>query len=85
MTTIDAPEVSWEEAMRREKFWNDNYEWLLANYREQYVAVDPNDGSVVASNEELVFLINELKRCGFHPPRDVAVRLVSDRFHTMIL
>ena len=84
-STLEQLNPGWEEARRRAEFWNDNYDRLLAEYPEQYVAVDPISGEVISSDPDLVVLIERMRRRGLESPRDVTIELISQSFRSMIL
>ncbi len=84
MSTLEHPEPSWEEGLRIDQFWSDNYERLLREYPEQFVAVDRGTFAVIATNPDAACLYYDLRDRGL-TFRDVAVNLVSDRLHRMIL
>lgn len=85
MATVELPEARWAEARRIAQFWNDNYEQFLKVYPDQFVAVDPKTGVVVASNPDLSNLIDELRERGLQSPEDVAIELISEGSRSLIL
>lgn len=52
MTDALVIELSFEEAERRQRFWNDHDAELLARYPEEFVAVN-DAGDVVAHDPDL--------------------------------
>lgn len=85
MATLARPEPSFEEADRIQKFWEDNYQTLLKDYSEHYVAVQIDSGEVVAANRDLALLFYDLRDKGVDPKRDVAIQFISPRSASLLL
>ena len=85
MATVKIPEAGWAEFMRIQHFWNDNYERFLREYPEQFVAINPKTGVVVAFNPDLGLLIDELREHGLQSPEDVAIEWISEQSRHLIL
>jgi hypothetical protein len=79
MTTARADKL--RELMRRgeveSQYWRDNYNRLLAEYPEQFVAV--LDGEVVAVSSELEELMRILQQNGIDPLVALVEFLTDDR------
>ena len=73
-----------EESARIQEFWNKNYQRLLALYPDQFVAVRINDWTVVATNAELVGILDELASRHISND-DVALKFVSESSRSLIL
>ncbi len=84
MTTSEKAAPSWEEVMRRERFFNDNYKRFLTEFPEQFVAIDPTTGAVVAANPDLADLVADLRQRGL-TVWDVAIELISEQSRHLIL
>lgn len=85
VATLVRPEPSFEEAAQIQKFWEENYERLLNEYPEQFVAVEPSTGKVVAANKDLAILVYDLRDRGLDARTDVAIQLISPRSHSLLL
>lgn len=85
MATSVRPEASFEEAIQIQKFWEANYERLLKEYPEQFVAVRPESGEVVASNRDMAMLVYELRDRGIDARADVAIQFISARSASLLL
>jgi len=55
----EIPQSAWDEARRRRDFWDANFDRLLKQYRNRWVAV--REGQVVADSEDLGQLLDELR------------------------
>lgn len=77
------PEPSFEEAAQIRQYWDANYERLLAEYPEEFVAV--KDGQVVAHDPDLTALFDKLQDLKLDPRTDVAIEFISAEAGTLIL
>jgi hypothetical protein len=77
------PEPSFEEADRIQKFWEDNYQALLCEYPEHFVAV--KDGKVVAADPDLARLFYMLTDLGLDPRTGVAIEFISAHSSALLL
>lgn len=74
-STIDGLSPSLEEAAQLDQWWEAHYDALLADYPEQFVAVQGD--AVVASNPDLALLVYELRDLGLSPREDVAIEFIT--------
>ena len=74
---------SFEEAASIQRFWDQHYPELLADYPDKFVAVA--NGVVVASNSDLALLIYDLRDKGLNPRTDVAIEYISSKSATLLL
>lgn len=75
---------SFEDLEREQRFWNDNYDRLIREYPDHYVAVLLGDWSVVATNPELTGILSDLRTKGV-ALEDVSVQFVSETMKSLIL
>lgn len=85
VATLVRPEPSFEEAIEIQNFWNQNYQRLLNEYPEQFVAVDMRSGEVVAANSDLAFLAYDLRDKGLDPRTDVAIQHLTAKSASLLL
>lgn len=83
--TLETPDPSFAEAEEIQRFWDENYQALLVEYPEQFVAVDLESRDVVASNPDLAMLVYELRDLGLDTRTDVAIQFVSSRSASLLL
>lgn len=84
MPTSVHPGSSLEEAARLRRFWHDNYEQLLRQYPEQFVAVT-RSGEVAAADGDLVQLVEQLRESGMDPQADVAIEFITAQGDSLLL
>jgi hypothetical protein len=77
------PEPSFEEVAEIRRYWDANYQRLLKEYAEQFVAV--KDGQVVASDSDLATLFYKLQSLKLDPRTDVAIEFISAEAHSLLL
>jgi hypothetical protein len=73
-----------EESARIQEFWNQSYEPFLAIYPDQFVAVRISDWKVVATNVELVGILDDLASRHISND-DVTMKFVSESSRSLIL
>lgn len=82
-TTLVRPEPSFEEVAEIRRFWEANYQRLLKDYAENFVAV--KDGQVVAFDPDLANLVYKLRELHLDPRTDVAIEFLSAEAHSLLL
>ncbi len=83
--TLPRPDPGFAEAEEIQRFWDDNFDELLKQYPERFVAVDLESHEVVASNPDLVMLFYELRDQGLDARADVAIQFVSSWSGSLLL
>jgi hypothetical protein len=73
---------AFEKREREDQFWSRNYERLLAEYPERFVAA--LDGKVIAASRTLTELDTTLRQRGLSP-RDVAIQWISQSHACLVL
>lgn len=67
----------------RQLWWDAHYAELLAIYPERFVAV--KDGEVVATNEDLFVILDDVHALGLRSPEDVSIEFVTGRNNSWLL
>lgn len=71
-------------APQEDHFWRDRFPALLAQYPDQFVAVNPQTKQVIAASPDLPQLLAKLEAAG-HPVRDVWLRFITDELRRALL
>lgn len=79
------PNRASKKQSRFRTFWNENYQRLLKEYPEQFVAVNLASGEVVAASRDLAFLAYDLRDKILDPRTDVAIQHLTAKSAILLL
>lgn len=82
--TASVHEARYGDAAAIQRYWDANYERLLNEYREEFVAVRLPSGEIVAHRSGLPALIDDLRARGLTTD-EVAIEFISSRAGSLSL